>query len=64
MYTFAENRIDGQKEVAGSKASTGGYNFSMASKVDGVKATLGANNPVFGSQQMLTGGKPPEITVS
>ena len=56
--------MDGQKEVAGNKVSAGGYNFSMASKVDGQKATLGANNPIFGSQQMLMSGKPPEITVS
>ena len=60
MYTFAENRIDGQK----AEVSAGGYNFSMASKVDGQKATLGANNAIFGSQQMLMSGKPPEITVS
>ena len=64
MYTFAENRIDGQKAIVGNKAPAGGYNFSMASKVDGKKATLGATNPIFGGQQMLMSGKPPEITVS
>ena len=66
MYTFADNRIDGQKEMAVNKASasTGDYDFSKATKVEGEKVTLGANYSGAGGQQILMSSKSPEISVS